>query len=51
MAQLDTRIAHMETRLVSQMASDYKSEIRYIQGLYAALIIGVAILVAARVFT
>ena len=49
-AQLELRIAESENRLTQRMNDLALTQLRYIQGLYAALILGVAILVAAKVF-
>lgn len=45
------RINQMEIRLTQRIADSHTAQLRYIQGLYAAVILGVAILVAARVFS
>jgi len=49
-AQLELRIAESENRLAQRMNDLALTQLRYIQGLYAAVIVGVAILVAAKVF-
>ena len=49
-AQLEQRISDSELRLTQRMNDLALTQLRYIQGLYAALILGVAILVAAKVF-
>lgn len=48
--QLEQRISESELRLSQRMNDLALTQLRYIQGLYAALILGVAILVAAKVF-
>ena len=54
LAELELRIIErmdaMENRLSQRMSDLALTQLRYIQGLYAAVIIGVAILVAAKVF-
>lgn len=48
--RLVERINQMELRLTQRMNDLALTQLRYIQGLYAAVIVGVAILVAAKVF-
>jgi hypothetical protein len=54
LAELELRLVErmdaMENRLSQRMSDLALTQLRYIQGLYAAVIIGVAILVAAKVF-
>jgi hypothetical protein len=55
LAELELRIVErmnqMEIRLSQRIADSHTAQLRYIQGLYAAVILGVAVLVVARVFT
>jgi hypothetical protein len=54
LAELELRLVErmdaMENRLSPRMSDLALTQLRYIQGLYAAVIVGVAILVAAKVF-
>jgi hypothetical protein len=49
-AALEHHIDQVELRMTQRMNDLALTQLRYIQGLYAAVIVGVAILVAAKVF-